>query len=103
MAGAACKIIIDNGFRALTESLERILIDPAVNGGRIPERERRDLIDELARIDTAAYNGEAARMTLQDVMIRLEALEVLSPDVWKIYTPPREREGAAPGGNGRDA
>lgn len=85
MAGVACKIIINNGYRALTTSLEQILITLPL-GSKLSPGERRELIQMLADSDTAAYTGESLpEGGLKEIMFRLEKLGILSDDVWKIY------------------
>lgn len=91
MAGAACKVIINGGIAALTHSLERILIEPELNGGKIDDKERRRMIQSLADLDQTVYAGGTVGMCLQEMMVRLEELGVLSADVWKIYTPPADQ------------
>lgn len=88
MARTACKIIINNGLQALSLSIERILIEPQINGGRIPDKDRYEMIQQLADIDTVAMSGGAVDVCLQDIMLRLEGFGVLSSDVWLIYAKP---------------
>lgn len=85
MAGPACKVIINNGFRALSLSLERILTEPLLNGGKIPEEERYAMIQQLADLDISTYSGGGNKACLVDLMTRLEKFDVLTPDVWMIY------------------
>lgn len=85
MAGAACKVLENNGVRALTVSLERILTEPNLHGGKIEDRERRAMIQQLADIDAIAYHGGTVKISLVDIMIRLQELEILSPDIWTVY------------------
>ena len=90
MARAACKVIINNGFLAIATSLERILTEPNLNGGKIPDDVRYRLLQNLADLDTTHYWGVAkfagsTGTSLRDIMKELETLGVLSPDIWKIY------------------
>lgn len=85
MAREACKIIINNGYRALSLSLEQILITLPL-GNKLSSEERYKLIQILADNDTAAYSGELSPGGgLKQVMLRLQELGILSDDVWKIY------------------
>lgn len=92
MAGAACKVVINQGLIALSNSLETILTNPDLSGGLIPESARREMLQNMADLDIATYTGSKSRAAtnLQEIMKRLEEVGVLSADVWKIY--------AAPGG-----
>lgn len=85
MAGPACKVIINGGFQALSKSLERILTERELNGGLVEDGERREMIQLLADIDAVAMHGGTVRVSLVDLMVRLEEIGVLSADVWKIY------------------
>lgn len=85
MAGAACKVLANNGVRALTVSLERILTEAELNGGLIEDGERRKLIQAMADIDAVIMHGGTVEMSLVDIMRRLEEIGVLSPDVWSVY------------------
>lgn len=86
MARNVCKIIINNGLIALARSLEKILIDPDVNMGKIPEAKRGELIQRMADIDIAAFTGEnMPKGGLRGVMMELADLGLVSDDVWKIY------------------
>lgn len=85
MAGPACKAIINSGLAALTKALERVLTDPNLNGGKIEEAERRAMIQQMADIDRVVMHGGTVEMSLVDIMRRLEAIGVLSADVWEIY------------------
>ena len=91
MARAACKVIINSGLLAIATSLERILTEPNLNGGKIPDDVRYRLLQNLADLDATHYwgaskfSGTNTGTSLRDIMKELEALGVLSPDVWKIY------------------
>lgn len=85
MAKAACKIIINNGYRALSLSLEQILINLPL-GDKLSPETRYELIQMLADIDTSSYSGGAVPGGgLKQIMERLQELGILSDDVWKIY------------------
>lgn len=85
MAGAACKVLENNGIRALSVSLERILIEPELNGGLIYDKERKEMLQQMADIDRVAYHGGTVEVSYVDIMVRLEGMGVLSPDIWNIY------------------
>lgn len=91
MAGPACKALENNGIRGLTVSLERILTESILNGDKIEDKERRDMIQQMADIDRIAYHGGVVKVSYVDIMIRLEEIGVLSPDVWKIYAKKESR------------
>lgn len=90
MAGAACKVIINGGLSALMSGLERILTNPDLHGGRLSQDECREMLDRMANLDTRHYSGSfdvtAANDSLRDIMCDLQRKEVLSDDVWLIYT-----------------
>lgn len=114
MAGAACKVIINQLMAGLAGSIERILIDPNVNMGLIPEADRKRLIQDLANIDIQSYNGGISPGTsLSSILIELESHGLISPDVWAVLRRPAEagikgEKGEGKGskdewsGNGRD-
>lgn len=83
---AACKVVINGGLRAFSEALERILTDPDINGGKIPDGIRYDLIDRQARCDIALmHGGEMPEGGLVGIARELEKCDVLSPDIWSVY------------------
>lgn len=96
MAGLACKAIINNGVRALAESLEQILTHPLVRDVKITAAECDALIQVMADVDLAAYDPRpaiapvlAGKMAgLSHVMLHLEKAGVLTPEVWAIYRHP---------------
>lgn len=99
MAGPACKVIINSGLHAVSKALERILSEPLLHGGKIEDRERRTMIQQLADIDAVAYHGGTVSVSLVDIMARLESLGVLSGDVWNIYA---SKDRRSSGGNDND-
>lgn len=91
MAREACKIIINNGVQALISSIERILIDKDVYTGRLPEDVRLSLIQRLADLDLAVYEGNTALMGeggLTGILIELEKHGLVTDEVWSIYHKP---------------
>lgn len=89
MAGAACKVVINNGIKALTESLERILIDPNVHQDRLPEDVRLDLIQRMADVDLSTYSGCLMPPGgLTGVMVELERHGLVTAEVWEVYARP---------------
>lgn len=90
MAGPACKIVINMGIKALTEAIERILIDPDVHQERIPTTARLDLIQRLADIDLGVYAGDGIPQGgLSGILLELEKYHVVTPEVWEIYKRPQ--------------
>lgn len=88
MAREACKIIINNGVKALMESLERILIDKDVYLGRLPEEVRLKLIQRLADIDLGSYRGSYPTGGLASIVTELEKYDLVTPEVWEVYKRP---------------
>lgn len=90
MAGAACKVVINHGLAAATVAVERILIDPNVHGGRVPEKERGELIQRLADCDLALYSGgKMPAGGVAGIMVELEEKwGVLSPEIWEVFKRP---------------
>lgn len=86
---AACKVVIDEGLIAFSRSIERILIDPTINAGKIPNEPRLELIHRLGECAIAGYCGdEMPKGGVGGVAIALEHYGLLSPDVWKVYVRP---------------
>lgn len=86
MAGAACKVIIDNGIRGLSQSLETVLMSPLVRDRMLPSRECDQMIQYLADIDIATYEGlQVPYGGLRGVMMKLESAGVLTDEVWKVF------------------
>lgn len=89
MAGAACKVIINQGLRGLIEGIERVLIDPAVHQDRIPEKEREELIQRLADVDLASYSGQGMpEGGAAGILLALEKWNVVTPEVWEVFKRP---------------
>jgi len=89
MAGAACKIIINNGVGGLTKALEQILSSQLVRDTMLEASICDDLIDRLARVDLAAYNPERQEMPkggLRGIVLELIDYEVLTEEVLEIYS-----------------
>lgn len=87
MGGPACKVVINGGIGALSQSLERILTDPNLNGGKIPEEMRLRLIQDFADLDNCTYDGKGrgSACSLIGIMEELESVGVLTSDVWRVY------------------
>lgn len=86
MAGAACKIIINNGYKALMSSLEEVVMSPLVRGPMLPPEYCDVIIQKLADIDIAAYKGEKIpHGGLFGILKELEEKGVITPEVWEIY------------------
>lgn len=97
MSGPVCKVIINDMTRALSQSLEKILIDPSINGGKIPEADRLAMIQDLANIDLCAFAGADSitvgvnpPSTMLEMVARLDSYGLISPDVWVILPAPTD-------------
>lgn len=89
MARVYCKIIINEGLMALMRSLEKILTDPDIHMGLIPDEKRRSMVDRMAKIDIASYGkGPMPEGGLGGILLELEDLGFITPDVWQIYARP---------------
>lgn len=96
MAGAACKVIINQMTQALSSALETILTDPNINGGLIPEEDRLNMIQALANNDLVSFAGPDSvtvnrgdeDASLLRIVLRLESYGLISPDVWVILPKP---------------
>lgn len=91
MAREACKIIIDNGVRALVDSIERILIDKDVYEGRLPENVRLALIQRLADTDLSVFEGDTNLMPeggLTGILLELQKYGLVTEEVWLVYRKP---------------
>lgn len=90
MAGAACKVIINNMTRGLSESMERVLIMPAVRD-RIGALGADVLLTRLVDIDLVAICGDKGSSTqegLLDVLKELVTLGVVTDEVWTFLREP---------------
>jgi hypothetical protein len=91
MAGAACKVVINNGVRALIQSVEIVLIDRDVHQDRIPFEERMVFIQRLADIDIASLTGDVELMPtggVLGILIDLEKYNIVTKEVWKVFAKP---------------
>lgn len=97
MAGPACKTIINNLTRAVSESLEEILKSPLVRGGvMISDRRANAYLQRLVDLDLALYSVESRLSvttapttdSLQKVVADLVADGVFTAEVWEILKPP---------------
>lgn len=91
MAHAACKIIIDNGVRALSSSLEQVLMHPLVRGPMISAEKCDDLIQVLADVDLASYLGKEvgrSSMGMVGVLNVLYQERVITDEVYSLLRHP---------------
>lgn len=100
MAGPACKVIINNLTRAVSESLEEILKSPLVRGGiMISDRRANAYLQRLVDLDLGLYSVESRPSaeeatiaqtsdSLQKVVADLVADGVFTTEVWEILKPP---------------
>lgn len=91
MAGAACKVVINNGVKALMGAIERILLSKEIHADRLLESVRLDLIQRLADVDIATYTGKEAPVGgLTGILVELERYGLVTDEVWQIYCRPTE-------------
>lgn len=91
MAGAACKVIINQLLAAISAAIEEILLDPTIHGASLPDKVREDLIQRHADCDLALYG--AKEMPLGGLIGIIEVLDkhgLISADVWMILRKPGE-------------
>lgn len=88
MAGAACKVVINNGVRALIDGVERILLDSDIHQDKIPHRDRMVLVQRLADIDIAAFTGDASLLPAGGVIGIVNELQeygLITDEVWRVF------------------
>lgn len=78
-----CKIIINEGIRALVNSLERILFDKSVRNALGAEKSD-SYIDRLQNIDLSSYHGGGTEDGLKLIVHDLITDGVLHDDVWGL-------------------
>lgn len=91
MAGVACKIIINQLIRGLSESLERILSNPLVReGGKISAKEADILLDRLVHLDldSADGAGTAGSDGLLAIIADLVRRGIVTDEVWRVLKKP---------------
>lgn len=89
MAGAACKVVINNGLRGLIDGVEKVLLDPDIHAGRLPEPTRLDLVQRLADVDLGAYSGRALPAGgIAGILLALEKHGLVTDEVWEIFRRP---------------
>lgn len=93
MAGPACKVVIDSLLGALASAIERVLLDPDVHMGRIPETDRLDLVQRLADIELAAWSGsDMPHGGVSGLLLALEKHKVVTAEIWEILRRPELAE-----------
>lgn len=80
-----CKIIINEGIRALSMALERILTSPDVMTALGPVKSD-DYIKRLQEVDLVAYCGGVGNGGLKGIVSDLVRDGILHADVWKLLT-----------------
>lgn len=94
MAGAACKIIINDGVGGLSKSIEKVLTSPLVRDRMMPSAMCDELIQALADFDLRLYTGvDPRRRTgcaavcegLRDVLGVLKSAEVITDEVMEVF------------------
>jgi hypothetical protein len=89
MAGAACKVVINQGVRALSEALEEILSNPTILAGRLSQEDAEGLLDRLVRLDLACVDGQQQPDdSLLDILAVLVGKGIVTDEVWRLYANP---------------
>jgi hypothetical protein len=105
MAGAACKIIIDNMREGIARGLEQVLTSPLVRGKMLDEQTCNDMLQTLVNIDLRSYTGvEYGGTPLEscdrdserrergygymDIIAELVRLGVFTDEVWVMLRHP---------------
>lgn len=93
MAGPACKVIINNQTHGLSAALETILTDPDIYtccGDKLTEDKRLRLLQRLADVDLAAYDGsEAPKGGLAGIVLELQEVGLVTAEVWQVLRNPK--------------
>lgn len=87
MAGAACKVIINNGLHAVNSSLEQILTAPWVRQ-KIGEAMADGMLQQMADLDLSHYLGAShpgPRGGLRAILYQLVQLGILTDEIWGIF------------------
>lgn len=92
--GGACKIIINEMTRALSEALERILLADYVRDRLMPAGRCDELLQMLVEAELGFYQGTPVAAGLSPAQIVAELVErgVVTEEVWRVLAKP---EGAA--------
>lgn len=89
MAGAACKIIINNSVQGAMAALEKVLTSPLVRDKMLSGESCDDLIQALADIDLRTYQGTEIPshrpQSLVEVIQTLEREGVFTDEVWNFF------------------
>lgn len=90
MAGAACKVIINNGVQGLIKSIETILTNSDIHQERISYDDRMVLIQKLADVDLASYNEcvQAPIGGVAGILVELEKYGIVTDEVWQVFRQP---------------
>jgi hypothetical protein len=92
MAKAACKVIINNGLKAISTSLETILLHPLVRDKMLAAEKCDELIQCMADIDIATYQGRPIpHGGLIGIMKQLESAGVFTAEIWEVFAKPEEK------------
>lgn len=89
MAGAACKVIINQLLWGLGKGLETALTMPMIRE-RLGEDVADKLLDRMVRVDLAQYDGSWAQDSLASVLDELVDAGIVTDEVWRILRKPRE-------------
>lgn len=90
MAGAACKVIIDNMRQAVDQSLREVLLSPLVRDVMIPAEKCNTYLQRMVDLDLAAYRGTSpySRDSLACICKDLERDKVFTREIWEILYDP---------------
>lgn len=90
MAGAACKVIINNMTRSLSEGMEETLTMPAVRE-KIGPDVADVLLTRLVAIDLAAITGTSCDDdSLLAILKELVGMGIVTDEVWTFLREPEE-------------
>jgi len=85
MAGAACKVIINNGVGGLSRAIETVLTHPLVRDKMLSSSRCDELIQKLADVDRASYDPECCKMPeggLRGILVELRKEKVITDEVF---------------------
>lgn len=87
MAGAACKVIINQLTTGLSMGLEKALTMPLVRE-KLGEGRSDALLDRLVHVDLAGYDGTWPKDSLSAILSDLVDSGVVTDEVWRLLKKP---------------
>ncbi len=94
MAGAACKVIIDNMRAAVDASLREVLVSPLVRGPMITAEKSDGYLQRMVDLDLRVYTGRRVGTRKADSLAKickdLQADGVFTQEIWQILAEPAE-------------